>query len=316
MGRKIKHSMYINTRALISVTLISFVFFGTGCSSGSKHISEEDLLRTTESLTLNNHSTMILNQTVFGLDGVVVNLLGGQSEDRKVSITDWLSGDRVALAWSIDTKAETQDSLSTRVLYDEKYTDAPIGTEIPKKPEQQFEQRTISGNLSSESLIDAQSILLPALWPANDTVLDSDGSLIWLSTKQYDELLNKRKTVLNLGLFDESIADAIAISDKLQNFVNSIKKDAATVKDSDELLSVTADQDFGTFTLLVNGNTETVRTIEAHNWFGRYSILANRDNPLILEVFLSPTSKGSINIFSKQNLLDAFAGYKVTEIVL
>ena len=75
-----------------------------------------------------------------------------------------------------------------------------------------------------------------------------------------------------------------------------------------------ASEDFGTYSLLVNGKKTTVKTIQAQNWFGRYTILANKNNPVILEVILSPVSKGSLNIFSKENLLQSFLGYEITEI--
>ncbi len=312
---QIKPFMIRHTQKFFSVVLVGLVFLGVGCSVQPIPKSADEIKTATDILLLKPNASVSLKQTVLGLDGSIVSLLGGQIADRHITLLEWKAGDRVALSWTMDTKAETQSSIDARNVYDAKYKDSPIGTDIPPKPDQEFETKIHSGSLSSTSLAAASSIFLPALWLDGDTGEKGDNTLIWISTNQYDELISKRKTVLNLGLFDDSIAGALGLSDSVHNFINSLKQDAATVKDRDELLSVTADQDFGTFSLTVNGKQETVRTIEARNWFGRYTILANRDNPLILEVSLSPASKGSWNIFSKQNFLDAFAGYKVAEIV-
>ena len=59
-----------------------------------------------------------------------------------------------------------------------------------------------------------------------------------------------------------------------------------------------------------------VRAIQAQNAFARYTILANENNPLILEIILSPASRGTANLFNLKALGEAFWGYEVIEIGL
>jgi len=314
VGLKLKPCMMRHARTVFSLALIGLVFLGAGCVLQPTPKSSDEIKAATDAFLLKQNCDLVLKQTVLGLDGAVVDLLGGQNDDRHINVPDWKPGSRAALVWVTSVKVETQASVDARAAYDAKYKDAPIGTTIPTKPEQSFEYKAHTGTIETNSLASAHSILLPVLWPDGLVGEKKDNSLIWISSAQYDELIAKRKTVLDLGLFDNSIANAYGISDTVHNLINSLKQDATTVKDKEELLSVVADQNFGTFTLMINGKQETVQTIEAHNWFGRYSILSNRNNPLILEASLSPATKGSWNIFSKQKFLDAFAGYKVSEV--
>ncbi len=174
------------------------------------------------------------------------------------------------------------------------------GTAVRLLGGEEADREVILTNLNAETHVAGEKI--------GDTVF-------WLSAQQYDELIQNHKTILQLGMFDDALAKTLVISDHVQNFANVLKKDAAKISNRDDLLSITADQNFGTFDVLIDGKQETVQTIEAHNWFGRYSILANRANPIILEVSLSPVSRGSLNIFSKQKALEAFSGYHVSKIV-
>jgi hypothetical protein len=291
------------------------VILGTGCIAPPVLKSVEEIASVTESLDLETGSKIILKQTVLGIDGTLVDFLGGESAERRLTLTQWSPGDQVALHWSMPTRVETDASIAFRSAYDQQVKSTPIGTKVPPKPKAEFETKTRDGNLASSNLANAHSILLPVAWPEGDGGIKQENSLVWISTEQYDELVKTKKTVLNLGLFDDSIAFALGVTDRVNNLINTLKKDAEKVQEKDELLSIQAGQDWGMYTLLIDEKEETVRTIEASNWFGRYTILANRDNPLILEVVLSPASKGSLNIFSRQKFLNAFAGYKIAEVI-
>ena len=58
----------------------------------------------------------------------------------------------------------------------------------------------------------------------------------------------------------------------------------------------------------------TVRVIEAKNAFASYKILANVDNPLILEIQLTPLSQGNLELLSKNGISEGFGGYEITQI--
>ena len=293
--------------------LCSIVLLGAGCISTQAPTADQ-IKTATDALLLKPSSSFTLKSTVLGLGGIAVDFLGGQSADRVVTLSDWKAGDHVAFKWTLQAKEETQSSIDARNAYDTKYKTTPVGTTVPPKPDQQFETKTHAGSLLSSSLATSHAIFLPMVWVDGDAGVKGDNGLLWLSSVQYDSLIKTKKTALNLGLFDNSVANAAGVSDTVQNTLNLLKTGAAEVKNRDDVLSINADQNFGTYTLNVNGTQQTVQTIEASNWFGHYSILANRDNPLILSVTLSPASTGNLNIFSKENLLNGFPGYQVTSI--
>ena len=65
---------------------------------------------------------------------------------------------------------------------------------------------------------------------------------------------------------------------------------------------------------MIDGAAVEVRTIEAHNWFGRYTILDDPENPLVLKVTFNPLSSGALDVFSPTGLLKTVMGYQVVEI--
>ena len=57
-----------------------------------------------------------------------------------------------------------------------------------------------------------------------------------------------------------------------------------------------------------------VRTIEAENKFATYTILANPENPIILEIKLSPLAQGTVQAFNPSNIASSFSGFEIVEI--
>jgi hypothetical protein len=307
--------MIINNYKLLAVTMMVLVFVGGGCvGEGPVEVSGGDAKANAESLDLTTGSEIYLHETVFGIGGKIVDWLGGESESREIKINSFVPGGSVALGWRLETKVETEASKKVRGEYDEKYKESPIGEIVPKKPEAVFKALVKKGNLSTSALDFGEQILLPAYWQDGEVQAVNASTLIWISKKQYNELVNTKKTVLSLGLFDDSLATAAGFTDNVKNLLNKLKQDSEEARDREDILSVAANEQWGSYKLKVDGKMTTVRTIEAQNWFGRYTILANPNNPLILEIVLSPASRGSFNIFTRAKLLEAFLGYEVTEI--
>ena len=306
--------MNITPQKLFTAAMVVLVFVGGGCVQDGQPVSDGTAKGNAESLNLTAGSEIVLHETVFGLGGKIVDFLGGESESREVVVNSWVPGSSVALGWRLETKVETEASKKVRSEYDEKYKETPIGEVVPKKPEALFKALVMKGDLSTSALDIGEEILLPAYWQDGEVQAVNDSTLIWISRKQYEELVNKRKTILNLGLFDDSLATAAGFTDNIKNLLNKLKQDSEEAQDREDILSVAANEQWGTYKMKIDGKMQTVRTIEAQNWFGRYTILANPDNPLILEIVLSPASRGSFNIFTRAKLLEAFLGYEVTEI--
>lgn len=312
-------------RQSVTIALASILLLGAGCATTQvSNLSPEEA---SLSLSLSVGDEIVMRTTVLGLGGQLVNLLGGESVDRVISVTNASLPDAVGIDWSITEKVETEASRAAREAYDEQYAETPIGVEIPDSPSVYYEERVTSGSVSSSSMKGARKLLLPDMWPEGEAGNRSDVSLIWLSSDQYGDLVNTRKTELSLGLFDESLQQYENIGetvetywDQVTSFVSQITgEDASTVAveevvSDDNVITIEAEGDWGTYTLMVDGVRTSVRTIEAKNNFGNYTILANESNPLILELSLTPLAEGSLEGLNPSNLAEGFSGYEISEI--
>jgi hypothetical protein len=102
---------------------------------------------------------------------------------------------------------------------------------------------------------------------------------------------------------------AAAFAEKIQG--NEI---VPTLTDGyNEYIAITAEPEWGSFTLLYNDEKIKVPTIVAENTFARFEILANPENPLILSVIPKPTS-WLMNAIESLHPGSKVKGYKVTNI--
>lgn len=307
----------------IAMTLVSFLLLGSGCVATP--VSSLTPEQAAQSLALLVGHEIVVQPTVLGLGGKVVGWFGADEEVRTMTIDEWMAGEKVSLHWSITTQVETSESVTTRERYEQAYASSPVGVEIPSQPEPVYEAKIVSGSIASESLATADKLSLPEAWQEGDAGI-STSSLIWLSRTQYDELVDTRSTVVSLGLFDESLirvesatTQLTSVVDKLSGFLDPIlgteeQPVQEEVSESESLLTLEADPEWGEYTLLVDGVRTKVRVVEAKNAFASYKVLANADNPLILEIQLTPLSRGNLDLLSLTGFTEGFGGYEVTEI--
>jgi hypothetical protein len=297
------------------------MLLGFGCAGST--VSDLTPEEASVSLGLAAGSEIVVRPTVLGLGGKIVDIFGGESDERLITITQWTPGTSVGVSWSITTDVETAASVAAREAYDAEYGQTAVGEEVPDAPEPVYEDTIKSGNLSSASLADATMLRLPELWSEGDAGV-SETSLIWISRAQYDELVSTRSTQLSLGLFDESLMQVEEVTSSLTEYVEKIKslwpgetvEEAVQEQTTSDLLTVEAQSDWGAYTLLVDGTRTTVQTIEAKNAFANYTILANPENPLILELRLTPLSQGNLEVLSPSGFIEGFGGYEVSQINL
>lgn len=291
----------------IAFSLLFLTLLGTGCVAiDTQVLSPQEAAL---SLSLSSGVELTLRETVLGVGGKFVTFFKQEEADRSVIVSEWTAGQAATLNWRRELKEETEASKIARQEYYAKFAAAPIGTELPDPPPPVYETTVQAGTLVSTVLAESSKILLPIFW-AEDQEIGQDSSLLWLSKKQYDELIQTRRTQINLGLFDDSVSYAVGLTDQIKYFIERIKgSDAAAEEKS--ILEVNADIDWTNYTLSVDDKPTLVRAIHAQNAFARYTILANPENPLILELMLSPAARGSLNLFSRQAVGDAFWGYEV-----
>lgn len=302
----------------ITLATISLLILGAGCVAAP--VSSLSPEQAAQSLALAVGDEIVVQPTVLGLGGKVVGWFGADEEERLVTINKWVAGEKVDLSWSISTQGETAESSAAREAHQQQYATSPVGTDIPNEPEPVYEERLVAGAIASESLALADTLGLPESWPEGDGGV-STSSLIWLSREQYDELVSTRSTIVSLGLFDESLLNVEDATGKLSSLVDRLatligmeKSAQEETTQTDSLLTVEADPQWGEYRVLVDGVQTSVRVVKARNAFASYSILANVDNPLVLEIQLTPLSRGNLELLSSAGFTEGFGGYEVTVI--
>ncbi|HAU66113.1 MAG: hypothetical protein UT30_C0002G0025 [Candidatus Uhrbacteria bacterium GW2011_GWF2_39_13] len=306
--------------------LFCLLFVGSGCVSPPvSNLTPEEAASV---LSFSVGDEFVLRPTVLGLGGSVVEWSGADEQERTVTLNQWIPNQKVDLTWKSLVPVETTESKAAREAYESEYAQSPVGVEIPEAPEPVYEQNLQTGTITSESLSAATTLMLPQQWPVGDGGMVEE-SLIWLSQTQYNELINTRSTKVSLGLFDESLSNVEEATTQAKTFIDQIGgflslltgKDSQPTNQSEEATTkntttIKADPSWGIFTLEVDGVRTKVRVVEAKNAFAQYKILANPENPLILEIQLTPLSQGNLKIFSKESLAKGFAGYEISEINL
>lgn len=312
---------------IFGLILASLTLIGSGCLP--EPAQNSSIEEAAASLSLLVGDQYIIKPTVLGLSGQVVEWFGGEEEYQTITVTDWHTGGRASIEWERRHQVETAESIATREAYDGEYAQAPIGIEIPTEPEPMYEDAVVRGSLSTANLGTGDTLLLPERWTEGDMGTVSE-TLIWLSEHQYDELVNTRSTTLSLGLFDASLSSVEKTAEQVTQATDVLSEllaplaeygwidweppqtEAVEIEDKD-VTTVEADGDWQTYYVKINGDRTGVRAIKASNAFATYTILANPENPLVLEVQLTPLAQGSLD-FGGLNLSESFGGYEITEI--
>ncbi|MBI2473528.1 hypothetical protein HYV70_03180 [Candidatus Uhrbacteria bacterium] len=313
-------------RRQIALGFFSLLFLGSGCLSPD--VSNLTPEQAASNLSFSVGDTFVLRPTVLGLGGSVVEWSGADEQIRTVTLTDWIPNQKVHVTWESLVTVETSESQVAREAYDAQYSQSPVGVEIPEAPEPVYEQRSQTGTIASQSLATATTLKLAQQWPVGDGGMVEE-SLVWLSPSQYSELINTRSTKVSLGLFDESLtriedttAQAKSFVDRISGFFSLFTGDDSSVNNESTVptiknaTTIEANPSWGVYSLDVDGVRTKVRVVEAKNSFASYKILANPENPIILEIQLTPLSQGNLKFLSKEGLAKGFSGYEISQINL
>jgi len=299
----------------VALTCCAILFVGAGCTQ--QIVSDKTPEQAATLLNLGIGSKITLRETILGVGGKVISLFEGLDADRVITVTYWEPKVKGIFSWERSLRQETLASTSARKKYFEDYASASIGTQLPNPPEPVYETIVENGLLETNSLDNGNKISLSIFWQedqnTDDQNLKDDSTLIWLSNKQYKELVETRRTEIHLGLFDDSVSYITGLTDQIESFLDQLKGETPVAKEKN-LSEIEADISWKTYRLKVNDELIDVRAIQAQNAFARYTILANENNPLILEIILSPASRGTANLFSLKAIGEAFWGYEVTSI--
>lgn len=297
------------------IVLGAILLVGAGCQAPEwpRQTSAEERAANAEALDLSSGSELVIRGTVLGFGGGVSEDLGSDVGRRTVTVESYTPSSSADLSWTLRVRRETEASQQAR----EEYNDAVQGItdDAPEPPQREYEEVDVTGSLATSSLIDAETIYLPAYWGEGDRGIIADNSILWLSAEKYDELVETRESSLSVGLFDD-VLRPLELADNVTNALNRLRGQAEEVSRYKDLYKLEAKPEFGSARVTVNGERQQVKTIQASNWFGTYTILANRDNPLVLKIVLNPLSLGAVSIFSPLGILESFLGYEVVEVAM
>ncbi len=286
--------------ASASVCSLMLVTLGVGCTLVPQAIPATDVdLAVGSMLTLEQLPKNPLEQFA-------------KQPQRVVTLTEWVANDQVGLVWIETIERETATSIEARLVA-ERVTG--VG-EVTAVPEPIYETVILEGSLKSDALDDGRSLHLPSAWEEQAVDLTGDSSsVIWLSRIQYDELVATRHTELSLGRLTDALHDVATVLqrvyDRLDPANHSDVIDA--VSEGLDLTEIEAEVEWGTYTLKLNDNRAKLQTIEAENRFAHYTILANPENPVILEVKLKAWAYGTEALGILGDDLN-ISGYAITAI--
>lgn len=299
----------------LSLLFLSLVLVGAGCTvpQFAGQATPEERAENAEALQIKSGSELVVRGTVLGFGGSISEDLGSDIGRRDITIDSYTPGESVDLDWTLRVRRETEASQTAREQYNEDVEG--IQDDAPEPPQREYEEVDVTGSLASNALDDAEVVFLPAYWQEGDQGSLDGNSILWLSTKQYEELTEDRESTLSIGLF-EDVLKPLELADNVSNALNRLKGEAEEASRYKDIYKLTAQPEFSSTRVTVDGERQQVRTIQATNWFGTYTILANPENPLILKVTLNPLSFGTLSLLSPTKVLDAFLGYEVVEVNL
>jgi hypothetical protein len=287
--------------------LTSAMTLGAGCRAPSVadfNLFPKDLAAT--ELDLGAGATLQLQES-----SLTPLNLGNKAPVRAVEIDAWQAGDQVALTWSEYFERETTASIEARAAAERA---TGVGEEA-HIPEPVYETIARDGSLQTDALDNGQRILLPVAWPESAHDLSGkDNTLIWLSRAQYDELVNTRHTHLEIGSLDARLQDAEQAVEVLKNVIDKIRGVEPNIEVTEQdVTEITADIEWGKYTVMYQGEKVRVQTLQAENKFASYTVLANPDNPLILEVELKAWAYGTEALGVISDDLE-ISGYSIIQI--
>lgn len=239
--------------------------------------------------------------------------LSGDSYGVKTVEVTEVSRDGFMISWNQTDRAETDASIKRREAFEKGRPPVGVGEKEPEPPQPEHEDILSKGKMTVVGLDESREMLLPALWQQGTSTI-GENSLIWMSRKAFLELRSTRKASWDAGLMANPPGSLMKLSDAIKDGLVALRKTAEDEAKRSAMSTIEAEPDFGTFTLLLDGQETAVETVEAGNWLARYAILNNAENPLILKATINPISAGAIDILSPFGALTSTLGYEVTAV--
>ncbi len=314
-------SMLISRMRFLPVFAFFLALAGAGCTSfnGSRvdtpSVDKTAAIQEAEAIQFIPGDTFEVRQTVLGFGAFIPDLLKSEEGVRTVTVKRFAPTHGAELDWKLVVKSETESSKRLRASYEEEQRRNP--DVILPPPTIATEQVTVFGQLLGISLRVPHTAFLPAYWPEGTHDMVGEKTAIWLSDDAYMELSKTGRTILNLGVFDDALNQAVKNVSELKDALATLRQQASDEEAFKDLTELYADEELIEWRLKVNGEEKKVSAIRARNWFGEVIVLNNRQNPMILKVTLNPLAAGMDAASGNgESVMSRLFGYEVDNIVL
>lgn len=279
----------------------SIVMLGAGCSNP---FAVSEMFAT--DIHAQAGATMLLQDTTFGFDNPLT-----KEPVTTVRVEAW-DGTTATLAWEQQEQRETQASQEAR----EQAFSAPVGSGVVV-PDVVYETVTRTGTLTADALDGGTKFALPSLWNEGAQDLTGEGgSLLWLSRNEYETLVTTRHATVTLGEVDAFLDTLLSSYDQAAATLNALQGNETATPTAEGLhafTTLTAEPDWGSYTLQYGDKKVRVPIVVAENAFAKFEILANPHEPLVLSVTQKSTSWLLLALQTLHPNI-ALRGYRITQI--
>jgi hypothetical protein len=313
--------MSISRIHLLAALGLSLAIAGAGCAwfkradIQSAPIDKTAAVEAAEAIQFIPGDTFEIRQTVLGFGAFIPDLLKSEEGVRTVTIKRFAPTHAAELDWELVTTRETVSSKKLRADYEAELKRNP--STIAPPPTTATERVTTPGQLLGINLRASHTTFLPTYWPEGTYDMLGEKTGIWLSDDAYMELSRTNRTILNLGVFDDALNQAVKNVAELKDALATLRRQASEEEAFKDLTELNADAEQIDWTLTVNGEEKTVAAIRARNWFGEVIVLNNRQNPMILKVTLNPLAAGMDAASGNgESVMSRLFGYEVNNVVL
>lgn len=313
--------MPITRVRLLAVLGLSLALAGAGCAwfkgadIPAAPVDKTAALKAAEEIQFIAGDTFEIRQTVLGFGAFIPDLLKSEEGVRTVTIKRFAPTHAAELDWQLVVTRETESSKQLRASYEEELRRNP-DTILPP-PTTATERLTVFGQLLGINLRAPHTTFLPAYWPEGTHDMVGEKTAIWLSDDAYMELSKTNRTILNLGVFDDALNQAVKNVVELKDALATLRRQASEEEAFKDLTELSAEPERIEWPLTVNGEEKMVSAIRARNWFGEVIVLNNRQNPMILKVTLNPLAAGMDAASGNgESVMSRLFGYEVNNIVL
>lgn len=289
--------MQLRTNLIIRVSLAAaaLALVGFGCSSQNPSVARRNFLPTAptgptqvsfaslspadaaKAVVPGTASSIVLEQDFSGsgLPAAAAWQMGTSTE-RTILVTDFAPDNQASISWTAVSNVQVAATTTTN---------------------------HVEGALAGIDLAHTHELELPSFWaPGNQSAFGA--SALWLSDDVYQNLVRNGVSSLDPGITDMKFVQHASTTSAIPAAMRKLLANVNAILSHNDVYVARATT--STASLILNGTSTTVATLDVTSWFGNMVVLANEQDPMVL----SFTPSANVNAAG----LDGWLGYQVTAV--